>query len=45
MKFDYMDDCLTHNCNITDKNVVNAFMANVPMLYPLKTPENQRFLS
>ena len=23
--------------------LVNPFLANVPILYPLKTPENQRF--
>ena len=24
--------------------LLNLFLANVPILYPLKTPENQRFL-
>ena len=24
-------------------NAFNPFLANVPILYPLKTPENQRF--
>ena len=29
----------------SNKNIAhfNAFQANVPILYPLKTPENQRF--
>ena len=26
-----------------DKCVLNPFLVNVPILYPLKTPENQRF--
>ena len=26
-------------------NIVNPFLANDPILYPLKTPENQRFSS
>ena len=30
---------LNHNLNF----YVNPFLANVPILYPLKTPENQRF--
>ena len=28
--------------NITEE-LINPFLANVPILYPLKTPENQRF--
>ena len=24
-------------------SLVNPFMANVPILYPLKTPQNQKF--
>ena len=24
-------------------NLINPFLTNVPILYPLKTPENQRF--
>ena len=31
--------------NLTYKGIANnPFQANVPILYPLKTPENQRFL-
>ena len=29
--------------NIYNSEKINPFLANVPILYPLKTPENQRF--
>ena len=29
--------------NIYNSEKINPFLANAPILYPLKTPENQRF--
>ena len=31
------------NVSKINKSCFNPFLANVPILYPLKTPENQRF--
>ena len=31
-----------NKCNDTQK-VINPFLANIPILYPLKTSESQRF--
>ena len=28
---------------MTTNYLINPFLANIPILYPLKTPENQRF--
>ena len=32
-----------HDNLLRKKESINPFLANVPTLYPLKTPENQRF--
>ena len=34
---------LFHVSKIFERVVFNPFLANVPILYPLKTPENQKF--
>ena len=31
------------NTSEDKKDTLNQFLANAPILYPLKTPENQRF--
>ena len=33
----------SHHSTVYELNKVNPFLANVPILYPRKTPENQRF--